>query len=188
MGTFSDRQIFGMLRTVPALPDLGRDQPQVALTLCRTLDTLAHTVVADIEIMRRVYGRNKLFVSQRLSQFAPSDIYLPEGAPEFEPNKLWWEIIYLGANLDKAPDQVSPVTAVGTQLLGTASHHPAAVFSHDGRNYPYWDIPGLRFKIASSSEPFAPYICGDSDGRVRLDTSSVKFPRTRYAEPVVVPV
>jgi len=181
---FPDKKIVAMLDTVPAFGQDGR----LALTLCRTLSTLALTVAADIEIMRCVFKPNKLFVSPRLSQFASSDICLPEGAPKFVPFRLWWEVIYLGANRNKAPDQVDPATAAGTQVLSAVYNHPAAVLRHNGRTNPYWDIPGLRVKIPGQSEPFAPYIFGDGADGVHLDTGSAGVRRLRYAEPKVVNV
>lgn len=169
-----------------ALPPFVWGRPLVPLTLCWTKNTLEQTVTAKTEIMRTVYGQDKLYVSGHLNQLANGDVYLPEGAPEFMPNHLWWEVIDLGANRGTAPDQIDPRVAAGTQVFDVAIQHPAYIRQHNGGDTPYLDVPGLRVKVPGESEPYALYVRGGSDGRLSVSVPLTGYAGMSYAEPVVI--
>jgi hypothetical protein len=145
---FSEEQLDAVLAEIP---EFDRSQPLVALTLCWTQNTLEQTVAAKIEIMQWVYGADKVLLSDHLKEIKEGNVYLPDGAPEFVANRLWWEITDLGANCDKAPDQVAPAIAAGTQLFDVACQHPVYIQQHNGGDTPYLDVPGLRVKVPGAS-------------------------------------
>jgi len=180
---FSEEQLDVVLAEIP---EFDRNRPLVALTLCWTLNTLEQTVATKLEILQWVYGADKVLLSDYLKAIEEGDVYLPEGAPEFVANRLWWEITDLDANRDKAPDQVDSATAAGTQLLDVACQHPVYIGQHNGGDTPYLDVPGLRIKVPGASKPHAPYIHGLSVGSVHVLVPWADDSNPGYAEPVVL--
>ena len=178
---FDDAAIDDALSSVPFVDS---DDPLVALTLCWTLVDLVSTVNSYLGVMKVVYG-DKLYVSPDLCT-GSEYLSLPKGAPEFVPNRLWWEITDFGANRNMAPDQVPAATAAGLSVFAAACHHPAVVRRHNGDDVPYWDVPGLRVKVPGGSRPYAPCIGGSSDGSVNVDVRSADDAYSGYAGPVDV--
>lgn len=181
---FSDDQIETALAEIPEFDWL---QPLVPLTLCWTMNTPWQTISAKIAIMRNVYGRDKVILSDYLQELYGENIKLVEKAPEFAPNRIWWEVIDLSANRNKAPDQVDPATAAGIQVFDAACQHPVYIRQHDGRNIPCLDVPGLRVNVPGYG-PWtnSPYVDGSSDGNVLVDVYWAGHGDPSYAEPVVV--
>lgn len=184
LGYFREDQIEAVHAAIPE--GFNWTQPLVALTLCWTMNTLEQSVATKIEVMRRVYGKDKVIVSDRMKRLDEERLYLPDGAPAFLPNELWWEVIDLGASRDKAPDQVDLSVSAGTQVYDVACQHPVYVGQHNGRDVPYLDVPGLRVKVPGESKPCAPYIDGLSDGGVGVGAYWAGLAYSDYAEPVLV--
>jgi len=183
-GVFTDKAILAMLNTVPAGCD--QDQPGIVLALCRSLSSLEETVIADIEIMRHVFRPKRLLVSPRMSQISISGIQTPDLAPRFQPNRLWWEVLYFG-NSKMSPSEVDPAIAAGPQVLSAAYNNPDIVTGQTGgKKHHFWDVPGLQVKVDGAAPPFTPYLFGGGDYDVHLDTSSSKLRRLRYDEPTIV--
>ena len=177
---FTDQKIVAMLGCVP---DVDQNQPLKVLTLCRTLGTLKQTIIEDIEILRRVFGVNNLYVSPRMRQLSTLGIQLPVGAPKFKPNRLWWEVLNLG-DRDKAPNRIDPAIAAGTQVFSAAYNNPGIVLMQNGqKTNPFWDAPGLRAAI-DGEKPYVPCVFADGNGnnRVYVDTSPEALTRLRYSE------
>lgn len=174
---FSDQQIHDAL---VASPLFGWDEPQVAVTLCWAMNTLEQTIDSCLTTLPRVYGADKVFISENL-RIDAEHLTLPESAPEFVANRLWWEVMDLGANRDKAPQDVPAATAAGIQVFHAACQHPGYVKRHNGDDTPYWDVPGLRVKVPGRSGPYAPCIHGSSDGRVGLSVGWADDACSNYA-------
>ena len=179
---FTEDQIVAAEAAVPAF---AGDRPLVALTLCWTLGTLEKTVNAKLTIMRHVYGEDKVFVSPSFKTEA-EHTSLVEGAPEFVPNHIWWQVIDLGASRDKAPDQVPAATAAGIEVFDVACQHPVYVRQHNGDDTPYLGIPGIRVevKLQAKSGPCAPYVHGYSIGYVEVGVRWADETDSNYATPV----
>lgn len=165
-----------------SVPLVDSDDPLVGLTLCWTLDTLESTIDSYLRVMRQIYG-NKFKASR---DFRAGKLSLPKGAPDFVPNRLWWEITDFGANRNMAPDQVPAETAAGLSVFAATCHHPAVVRRHNGDDVPYWNVPGLWVSYSGESRPFAPCIDGGSGGRVEVSVYSADDTYSRYAGPVGV--
>ena len=178
---FDEEAIDAMLASVPFVDS---DDPFVALTLCWTLAYLDRTVNSYLYVMGFVYS-DKLYVSPDL-RTGSDYLSLPKGAPEFVPNRLWWEITDFGSIRNIAPDQVPAATAAGTSVFAADCHHPAAVRRHNDTDTPYWDVPGLRVSVPGKLRPYAPYIIGESDGYVSVSVRWADYAYPLYAEPVAV--
>jgi len=177
---FTQEQVIAARATVPAFV---WDRPLVALTLCWTLGTLEDTLGAKLAIMRHVFGEDKVFVSPSFKTDAEHS-FLVSGAPEFVPNRLWWQVIDLGANRDKAPDQVPAATAAGTEVFDVACQHPVYVRQHNDHDTPRLEIPGIRVEVPGEWRRCAPYVHGYSIGYVEVGVDWAENARPGYAEPI----
>ena len=179
---FTDDQLIGVLATVPAFV---WDRPLVALTLCWTLGTLEDTLGAKLAIMRHVYGEDRVFVSANFKTDAVHASFV-ENAPKLAANHIWWEVFDLGANRDKAPDQVPAATVAGIEVFDVACQHPVYVKQHNGDDTPRLDVPGIRVKVRvpGAWKPCAPYVYGYSIGYVEVGVDWADNARPGYAEPI----
>jgi hypothetical protein len=75
----------------------------IPLTLCWTPETLAASIDAKLAIVRNVYGRDKVFITRDFQTDAKHTSNVA-GAPEFAPNRVWWQLIDLGSNLQKGTE------------------------------------------------------------------------------------
>ena len=156
------------IQNVPqAVLDFAWDKPLVSITLCWTLGTLEETLNAKLAVLRHVYGEKKVIVSPDFKTDA-KHTFLPDGAPEFVPNHIWWQVIDLGANRKLSPDKVPAAVAAGVEVFDNACQHKGHVKRHNGSDTPYWDVPGLRVKVPGESRLCAPYVSGYSDGYIRV--------------------
>ena len=177
-GFFADWQIHEAL---VAAPDFKWDRPKVPASLCWTMNTPEQSLDSYLAVMRWVYGEDMVYVSPDFKIDAEHTTFV-EGAPEFTPNRLWWEVMDIDANRDKAPDQVPPATAGVLQVFCAVCQH---------RNHPrragttYLDVPGLRVKVEGRSEPYAPYIYWCSDGKVRVGVYDASHAHPYYGGPEV---
>lgn len=158
------------------------DRPLVPVTLCWTQSNLATSMESYLAALQLMHGDN-LSVSSSLD---PAGVYLPEGAPEFIPNRLWWEVMYCDANRDKAPNQVPAATAAGVQVFAAACQHKAHLRRMNGSDIPYWDVPGLRIDLPGKSGPYAPDVYGCSDGDVDVSLARADDAGSSYAEVLVL--
>ncbi len=179
-GYFSATQIHDAMASAPLFK---WEPPLVAVTLCWAMNSIGQTVDSQKAVLRWEYG-DKLYLSDAL-RTEPEYLSPAEGAPEFVPNRLWWEVMDLDANRDMAPDQVPAATAAGLEVFAVACHHRAYIKRHNGR-VPYLDVPGLRVIVPGRSYPCAPYVHGYSDGGVGVDVYPADNPDSNYAEPVVM--
>ena len=177
---FTQEQVIAARAAVPAF---AWDQPLAALTLCWTLGTLEDSLHAKLAIMRHVYGEDKVFVSPSCKT---EHTFLVDGAPEFVPNRLWWQVIDLGANRDKAPDEIPAATAAGTEVFDVACQHPVYVRQHNDHDIPRLEIPGIRVKVPGEWRwrRCAPYVYGYSIGYVKVGVRWADEIDSNYAEPV----
>lgn len=169
-----------------SVPEFSWNDPLVTLFIYWTLDDLATSADAKLKLMRHVFGQNKVFVSSSFRTDA-EHLYLPEGAPAFQPFALEWGVIDLGRSVrNTPPNQVDPSIAAGLQVFDASTQHPKHTLSHNGRDIPYLDVPGLRAKVPGDSWPFAPCIDGDSDGGVSVHVLHADDAAPYWAEPVLV--
>ncbi len=178
----SDKEIH---EAMLAAPDFDWSNPNIGATLCWTQDTLCSTIASQLAVMRTmVYGLDKVYVSDNF-RLTSDHLYLPEGAPEFTPNRLWWEIMDFNGNRGKAPDQVPVGTAANTQLFSAACQHKTYVLGQNGNGRPYWNV-GLGVSVPGESEAYAPFINGLSDGLVNVNVDWADNAHPNYSGPVVL--
>jgi hypothetical protein len=165
------------------VPDFDDGEPLIPITLCWTLSNLAATIDAKIEVMRHVYGTNRVYVSRK---FNPDTKHttIVSGGPPFEPNRLWWQLIDLGANRFKAPNQVPAATAAGCEIFDVICQHPIYVGQQDGAETPYLDLPGLSVKIRGFTGPDTPDAVGGPNGRISVHVNWEGSVHPDHAEPV----
>jgi len=184
---FTQEQIAAAAAAIPAFfPAFVGDRPLVALTLCWTLGALKETLDAKLAVLRQVYGEDKVMVSVDFKTDA-KHTFLPGGAPKFVPNHIWWQVIDLGANRRLPPDRVPAAVAAGTEVFDVACQHKVYISQHDGSDTPYLDVPGIRVRdrVQGESGLYAPRICGDSDGIIRVGVHWASFDYSiDSAEPV----
>jgi hypothetical protein len=84
------------------VPQYCDDEPLVPLTLCWTLVTLAQSIDTKLEIIREVYGTDRVSITRDFKTDA-KHTSMVSGSPQFEPHRLWWQLIDLGANRFMAP-------------------------------------------------------------------------------------
>ncbi len=174
-------------RASRSIPNLSNEELLVPLTLCWTLGTLASTIDAKLVIMRHVYGDGMVVVT---GKFKPDRKHtsIVVGGPEFKPDRLWWELIDLGANRRKAPNQVPPETAAGSEIFDVICQHPIYVSQQDGGETPYLDLPGLSVKVRGMSGPDTPDAAGGSTGQVDIGVHWEGSVYPDHAEPVREPM
>jgi hypothetical protein len=176
------------IQNVPqAVRDFVWDRPLVYITLCWTLGTLEETLKAKLAVLRHVYGKDKVVVSPAFKTDAKHTT-LPDGAPEFAANRLWWEVIDLGANRRVSPDKVPAAIAAGTEVFDVACQHSAYVKMHNGVDVPYLDVPGLRVNVRGRALSYVPYVASFSGGHVKVSVLWADDAGPSYAEPVRVPL
>lgn len=184
LGFYGDDQIQELFASMPVF---NWEQARKALTLCWTQNTLAQTLNTKRYLAKHIYGEDKVGVSSYLPEFTDDNVKLVDGAADFEPNRLWWEVLDLGSLRDVAPDKVDPTKAAGTQVLDAALQHKEAVRRMDGGDDPYWDVPALRVNVPE----FVPwshslFVNGCSDGCVYFGTRFAGIGYPLYLEPLVV--
>jgi hypothetical protein len=173
-------EIQRILENEPAVPE------GCAIVLCWTLNTLQQTMDTKLAIARRVYGDNKVYVSSLLKT-DKKHLKITDGAPVFQPNRLWWEVIDITSQRNVAPDKVEAATAAGTQVFDAAIQHPKLVRAQNGREFPYWDVPGLRVNVdGDPAWSNCPYVNGNADGGVDFYTSWAAYGSSSCVEPLVV--
>jgi hypothetical protein len=157
------------------------------LTLCWTLASLASTIDAKIDIMRQVYGKDKVIVT---GKFNPDQKHtsIVRGGPDFVPNRLWWQLLDLGANRRMAPNQVPAETAAGAEIFDVLCQHPIYVRQQDGGKTPYLDLPGLTVKVRGMSGPDTPNAIGGPEGRIGVQVHWEGSVYPDHAEPVREPL
>jgi hypothetical protein len=180
---WTDEEIDRAGADIPAFPT---DEPLVPLTLCWTLGSLASSIDAKIDIMRHVYGIDKVVVTR---SFNPDEKHtsVVRGGPAFVPHRLWWQLIDLGANRFKAPNQVSPSVAAGVEVFDVFCQHPIYVGQQDGLDTPYLDLPGLTVKVRGMAAPDTPNAAGDAYGNVAVHVHWEGTIYPDHAEPVREP-
>jgi hypothetical protein len=180
---WSDRQLNVLLEDVPSF---SKDEPLLPLTLCWTLGTLTSTIDAKLEIIRVVYGDEKVSITRDFKTDAKHTT-LVSGAPRFDANRIWWQLIDLGANRYKAPSQVPPSTAAGIEVFDVVCQHPVYVGEQDGSLTPFLDLPGLSVKVRGMPGPDTPDAVGDATGQVAVHVRWEDGVYTDHAEPVLEP-
>jgi hypothetical protein len=169
-------------RLASEVPKFDDHEPLIPLTLCWTLDSLSSSIDAKIEVMRHVYGVNRVYVTNK---FNPDSKHtrIVSGGPTFKPNRLWWQLIDLGANRFKAPNQVPVATAAGCEVFDVICQHPVYVGQQDGSETPYLDLPGLTVKVRGLGGPETPDATGGAGGvAVHVNWEGSVYPD--HAEPV----
>lgn len=173
-------------RAAASVPTFAGDEPLIPLTLCWTLGSLAASIDAKIDIMRHVYGSDKVIVTRK---FNPDEKHttVVKGGPAFVPHRLWWQLIDLGANRFKAPNQVPVATAAGCEIFDVFCQHPIYVKQQDGLDTPYLDLPGLSVKVRGMAGPDTPNAAGDATGNVAVHVNWEGTVYPDHAEPVREP-
>ncbi len=177
---FSSERIDALLGSIPVFV---WDDPLKTLFIRWTLGDLKSSADAKLDVMRHVFGQNKLYVSDN---FQTENLYLPDGTPPFQLDVLEWGIIDLGNVRNTAPDKVDPAIAAGLKVFDASAQHPAHTRAHNGRDIPYLDVPGLRVKVPGGSGPYAPYVDGRSGGGVGVYVYWAGRAVPYYAGPVLV--
>ncbi len=180
---WSDRQLKVLLEDVPSF---SKDEPLLPLTLCWTLGTLTSTIDAKLEIIRLVYGDDKVSITRDFKTDSKHTT-LVSGAPRFDANRIWWQLIDLGANRFKAPSQVPASTAAGIEVFDVVCQHPVYVGEQDGSLTPFLDLPGLSVKVRGMPGPDTPDAVGDAKGQVAVHVRWEGGVYTDHAEPVLEP-
>lgn len=177
---WTDEQLDRLASGIPTFDD---QEPLIPLTLCWTLNSLASSIDAKIEVMRHVYGPDRVYVT---GKFNPDSKHtkVVTGGPTFVPNRLWWQLIDLGANRFKAPNQVPVATAAGCEVFDVICQHPIYVSQQDGSKTPYLDLPGLSVKVRGSSGQETPDVTGGAAGGVALHVNWEGSVYPDHAEPV----
>jgi hypothetical protein len=93
-------------------------------------------------------------------------MFLPDGAPEFVPDHVWWQIVDLGANSELTPDQVPVADPAGVEVFDNVCQHKRYVGLQDGNRIPYLDVPGIRLKMDGMSDLCVPSIQSFEDGTI----------------------
>jgi hypothetical protein len=168
-----------------AVLDFSCDKPLVSITLCWTLGTLEETLNAKLAVLSRVHGEDKVMVSPNFKT-DPVHTFLPDGAPWFFPNFVWWSVVDLGASRNLSPDNVPVADAAGVEVFDNACQHPGYLKRHNGSDVPYLDVPGLRVKSYRRSALYAPCISGNSGSGIRVDVSLAAGASSHFAEPARV--
>lgn len=170
-------------RLVTDIPTFDDEELLIPLTLCWTLNTLASTIDAKIQVMRHVYGRDRVVVT---SKFNPDSKHtrIVNGGPKFEGNRLWWQLIDLGANRFKAPNQIPAETAAGCEVFDVICQHPIYVGQQDGSETPFLDVPGLSVKVRGVSGSETPDAVGGPTGGVAVHVNWEGSVYPDHAEPV----
>lgn len=178
--TWTNDQFDRLAADIPTFDDA---ELLIPLTLCWTLNTLASSIDAKIQVMRHVYGRDRVVVT---SKFNPDSKHtrIVSGGPTFEGNRLWWQLIDLGANRFKAPNQVPAATAAGCEVFDVICQHPIYVGQQDGSETPYLDVPGLSVKVRGVSGPETPDAVGGPAGGVAVHVNWEGSVYPDHAEPV----
>jgi len=171
---------------IDEVPDYSVDEPLVPLTLCWTLSSLASSIDAKIVVMEHVYGREKVLVTRGFNPDKKHTSIVRDG-PEFNPDRLWWQLIDLGANRFKAPNQVPASIAAGCEIFDVLCQHPVYVGQQDGVDTPYLDVPGLSVKVRGMSGPETPDAAGGPVGGVAIRVHWEGTIYTDHAEPVREP-
>ena len=177
---WSEAQIEDVANDVPEFSDL---EPLIPLTLCWTLGSLATTIDAKLEIARYVYGNDKVYITRDFRTDSKHTSVV-RGGPAFEPWRLWWQLIDLGANRLKAPNQVPVGTAAGIEIFDVICQHPVYVTQQDGLDTPYLDLPGLSVKIRGIAGPDTPDAAGGPEGDVAVRVRWEGGVHPDFAEPV----
>jgi hypothetical protein len=182
LGFYSDDQIQELFASMPTF---DWTQPRIALTLCWSMNTLWQTVATKLTLAKRIYGEDKVGRSSYLNDLAEGSIKLVDGAAEFVPNHLWWEVLDLGSVRNTAPDKVDPTRAAGTQVFDAVLQHPEAVRRMNVDRY--WDVPALRVN-GPEFDPWSssPCVYGHSGGCVYFDTHFAGSGSPYYVGPLVV--
>jgi hypothetical protein len=170
-------------RLASDVPEFDEDQPLIPLTLCWTFSTLAASIDAKIDVMRLVYGRDRVYVTRKFNPDSKHTSII-SGAPPFEPDRLWWQLIDLGANRFKAPNQVPAATAAGCEIFDVICQHPIYVGQQDGSETPYLDLPGLSVKVRGFTGPDTPDTTGGPNGRIAVHVNWEGAVHPDHAEPV----
>jgi hypothetical protein len=170
-------------RLASEVPSFNEHEPLIPLTLCWTLSSLAASIDAKIDVMRHVYGADKVHVT---SKFNPDSKHtrIVSGGPLFEPDRLWWQLIDLGANRFKAPNQVPAATAAGCEVFDVICQHPIYVSQQDGTETPYLDLPGLSVKVRGLNGPNTPDAAGGPEGGIAVHVNWEGSVYPDHAEPV----
>jgi hypothetical protein len=178
--TWTDDQLN---RAAKEIPEFDESEPLIPITLCWTLSSLAASIDAKIEVMRHVYGADHVYVTRK---FNPDSKHttIVSGGPAFEPNRLWWQLIDLGANRFKAPNQVPAATAAGCEIFDVICQHPIYVGQQDGSETPYLDLPGLSVKVRGFTGPDTPDATGGPSGRIAVHVNWEGSVHPDHAEPV----
>jgi hypothetical protein len=165
------------------VPEFNEGEPLIPITLCWTLSSLAASIDAKIEVMRHVYGADRVYVTRK---FNPDSKHttIVSGGPTFEPHRLWWQLIDLGANRFKAPNQVPAATAAGCEIFDVMCQHPIYVGQQDGYETPYLDLPGLSVKVRGFTGPDTPDVVGGPNGRIAVHVNWEGSVHPDHAEPV----
>jgi len=141
------------------------------LTLCWTLDTLARTLMAKVEIFGSVY--DKVAETKLFSELISDRFMLVEGARDFKPNEIWWSRIDLTANGNMAQVDVPPSQAAGIEVFDAACQHSRymALTDHESTDTP---LPSLNATAIQATgldgRLYLPYLgC-----RVRSDGATIR--------------
>ena len=106
------------------------------------------------------------------------------GGPPFSPNRLWWQLIDLGANRFKAPNQVPADTAAGAEIFDVLCQHPIHVGQQGGRETPHLDLLGPSVVARVMSGPDTPDATGGPEGGVAVHVHREGTVHRDHAEPV----
>ncbi|HEV3212499.1 MAG TPA: hypothetical protein VGZ03_03790 [Acidimicrobiales bacterium] len=169
------------------VPSFDGEEPLIPLTLCWTLGSLEASIDAKLEVIQSAYGADMVFVTRDFQTDAKHTTIVI-GAPRFAPNRVWWELIDLGANRRVAPSDVPAATAAGCEVLDVICQHPVYVGQQDGRDTPYLDMPGLSVKVRGRRGTDTPDVTGGPDGGVTIHVAWSGTIYTDHAEPVRQPV
>ena len=169
-----------------SIPAFDGEEPLIPLTLCWTLGTLSASIDAKLEILRHVFGRDKVLVTRDFQTDSKHTSNVA-GAPAFAPYHLWWQLIDLGSNRRKAPSDVPPETAAGCEIFDVICQHPVYVGQQDGADTPYLDLPGLNVKVRGRRGIDTPDVAGGPSGDVTIHIAWSGTIYTDHAEPVRAP-
>jgi hypothetical protein len=165
------------------IPSFDGEEPLIPLTLCWTLDTLATSIDTKLAIVQHVYGRDKVFITRDFQTDAKHTSNVT-GAPEFAPNRVWWQLIDLGSNMRLAPNEVPAAIAAGCEIFDVICQHPVYVGQQDGGDTPYLDLPGLSVKVRGRRGTDTPDVTGGPGGGVVIHVNWSGTIYTDHAEPV----
>ncbi len=168
------------------IPPFDGEEALIPLTLCWTLGSLSASIDAKLEVVRSVYGRDKVFVSRDFQTDAKHTTNVV-GAPSFIPNHVWWQLIDLGSNRRKAPNQVPAAIAAGCEIFDVICQHPVYVGQQDGDDTPYLDVPGLDVKVRGRRGKDTPDVSGGPSGDVTIHVTWSGSTYTDHAEPIRKP-